>query len=55
MKKTYLIPVMDVVAIRNCQVLAGSGPDVTVNSSDDAEVSADKVESRFFGFDDDDE
>ena len=46
MKKTYIIPEALTVVLGSTQMMAASNPDVTVDSSDDEAIDADKVEVK---------
>ena len=46
MKKTYIIPEALTVVLSSTQMMAASGPDVTVDSSDQEAIDADKVEVK---------
>ncbi len=47
MKKQYMNPLMEMIIIKPCVLLAGSNPDVNVNKY--GSVAPNAVESRFYG------
>ena len=55
MKKTYINPSMEVVKLQmHQQMLAGSNPDVTYDSSEES-IAPGSVEGRYYDFDDEEE
>ena len=56
MKKTYINPTIEVVKLQmHQQMLTGSNPDVTYDSSEGSSIAPGSVEGRYYDFDDEDE
>ena len=56
MKKTYINPTIEVVKLQmHQQMLTGSNPEVTYDSSEESTIAPGSVEGRYYDFDDEEE